>query len=177
MYMCLPEDCLVWVSTSLLVRASGFVMSDLLVRESWFVLTVSALTGTVTGALNKAVSFLWLVSSLKNFFCGILDFGYYGTTDGNHSFEKGSVLLDNIYIETIMLTNQKYYTFSTWNCYAPYVVFLWTFYSPIFKTMRAWRTSFLTTGRGVRMRVVNCGGVGGVDIYREVGLEWERCLN
>ena len=44
------------------VRASGFVMS-----ESWFVLTVSALTGTVTGALNKAVSFLWPVSSLKFF--------------------------------------------------------------------------------------------------------------
>ena len=44
------------------VRALGFVMS-----ESWFVLTVSALTGTVTGALNKAVSFLWPVSSLKTF--------------------------------------------------------------------------------------------------------------
>ena len=42
------------------VRASGFVMS-----ESWFVLTVSALTGTVTGALIKAVS--WPVSSLKTF--------------------------------------------------------------------------------------------------------------
>ena len=42
-------------------------MSDLSVRESWFVLTVSALTGTVTGALNKAVSFLWPVSSLKHF--------------------------------------------------------------------------------------------------------------
>ena len=46
----------------LLVRASGFVMS-----ESWFVLTVLALTGTVTGVLNKAVSFLWFVSSLKTF--------------------------------------------------------------------------------------------------------------
>ena len=44
------------------VRASGFVMS-----ESWFVLTVSALTGTVTGVLNKAVSFLWPVSSKKIF--------------------------------------------------------------------------------------------------------------
>ena len=44
------------------VRASGFVMS-----ESWFVLTASALTGTVTGALNKAVSFLWPVSSFKTF--------------------------------------------------------------------------------------------------------------
>ena len=44
------------------VRASGFVIS-----ESWFVLTVSALTGTVTGALNKAVSFLRSVSRL-NFF-------------------------------------------------------------------------------------------------------------
>ena len=47
---------------TLSVRASGFVMS-----ESWFVLTVSALTATVTGALNKAVSFLWPVSSLKTF--------------------------------------------------------------------------------------------------------------
>ena len=45
------------------VRVSGFVMS-----ESWFVLTVSALTGTVPGALNKAVSFLCPVSSLKPFF-------------------------------------------------------------------------------------------------------------
>ena len=44
------------------VRASGFVMS-----KSLFVLTVSVLTGTVTGALNRAVSFLWPVSSLKTF--------------------------------------------------------------------------------------------------------------
>ena len=49
------------------VRVSGFVMS-----ESWFVLTVSALTGTVTGALNKAVSFLWPVSSFKTFFVAYL---------------------------------------------------------------------------------------------------------
>ena len=48
------------VSMPLSVRMSGFVMS-----ESWFALTVSALTGTVTGALNNAVSFLWLVSSSK----------------------------------------------------------------------------------------------------------------
>ena len=51
------------------VWASGFVMS-----AASFVLTVSALTGTVTGALNKAVSFLWPVSSLETFFGGILDF-------------------------------------------------------------------------------------------------------
>ena len=38
------------------------------------VLTVSALTGTVTGSLNNAVSFLWPVSSLKTFFGYILDF-------------------------------------------------------------------------------------------------------
>ena len=48
---------------SLSIRASGFVMSDLSVQESWFVLTMSALTGTATGTLNKAVSFLWPVSS------------------------------------------------------------------------------------------------------------------
>ena len=65
-------------------------MSNLLVRESWFVLTVSALTVTVTGALNKAVSSIWPISSLKTYFGGILDFVYYGTTEGNHRFEKYS---------------------------------------------------------------------------------------
>ena len=51
------------------VRASGFCDVQILVC-----LAVSALTGTVTGALNKAVSFLWPVSSLKTFFGGLLDF-------------------------------------------------------------------------------------------------------
>ena len=58
-------------------KGVGFVISDLSVQESWFVLIVSALTGTVTGALNKAVSFPWPVSSLKTFFGVILNFVYY----------------------------------------------------------------------------------------------------
>ena len=56
------------VSKYVIVSNCVIVMSDLSARGSWFVMTVSALTGTVTGALNMAVSFLWTVSSLKTFF-------------------------------------------------------------------------------------------------------------